>query len=946
MSQDATVGRPKLKKSVGPKLRVVLWILFVFVAAIVPNSLFMAGMTFMSWRTGTSYEDSFYLWNYFVHIVLGLLIVVPFLAFVAVHIRNTWTRKNWRAIRAGYAVFFAGLVVLVTGFAIPLLREGANRNLVYWLHVILPLGALWMYWLHRLSGPKIKWRMGAAYGGVVAAATLAMIGWKMQDPRGWNRAGPQSAEVYFAPSLARTSDAKFIDTQVHMSNEYCLKCHQDAYNGWYHSAHRFSSFNNPAYLASVRETRKFSMDRDGNMRAARWCAGCHDPVPFFGGLFDDPNFDDVNHPTAKAGITCTTCHAITNVNTARGNADFTIEEPIHYPFAMSDNPLLQWINNQLVKAKPSFHKKTFLKPFHKTAEFCSTCHKVHLPEELNKYKWLRGQNHYDSFLLSGVSGHGARSFYYPEHSKENCNSCHMPTMESEDRGARVLDASGKLKIHDHFFPSANTAIAYWRDEPEAVKRHQEFLQNIVRVDIFGLREGGAIEGALLAPLRPTTPTLKPGSKYLLETVVRTTAIGHHFTQGTVDSNEVWVELTVKAGDRVIGKNGALDNKGEVDPWSHFINVYMLDRKGKRIDRRNPQDIFTPLYNNQIPPGAGQIVHYELDIPADAKGPITIEAKLNYRKFDAKYVEFIRKALPEKDWPIDGGPRIKPDYNDLPITVMATDKVTLPVAGSGAKAVNPEVKIPLWQRWNDYGIGLLLEGNMFSSKGELRQASEAFKEVEKLKRFEGPLNLARVYYTEGRLDEAVAAIERADKYTEPSAPKWTMNWLTGLINAQQGRLEFAAQNYRECLNDRSEQAIARGFDFSKDYEVRALLGQTLYDLADRKRGEERTALLKEAVTEFEKILLLDSEHLGAHYRLAAIYGLLGDKEKAEKHRKLHLKYKEDDNARDRAVQIARKENPAAARVADRVVIYPLHRQGAPGLAQEAGGGKTNGVRSAP
>ena len=26
--------------------------------------------------------------------------------------------------------------------------------------------------------------------------------------------------------------------------------------------------------------------------------------------------------------------------------------------------------------------------------------KVHLPEELNHYKWLRGQNHYDSFLLS------------------------------------------------------------------------------------------------------------------------------------------------------------------------------------------------------------------------------------------------------------------------------------------------------------------------------------------------------------------------------------------------------------------------------------------------------------------------------------------------------------------------------------------------------------------
>ena len=135
----------------------------------------------------------------------------------------------------------------------------------------------------------------------------------------------------------------------------------------------------------------------------------------------------VNHETAQAGITCTACHSITNVNSVRGNADYTIEEPLHYPFAYSDNPLLQWINNQLVKAKPSFHKKTFLKPFMKTAEYCSTCHKVHLPAELTHYKeFLRGQNHYDSYLLSGVSGHGARSFYYPPQAETNCNRCHMP----------------------------------------------------------------------------------------------------------------------------------------------------------------------------------------------------------------------------------------------------------------------------------------------------------------------------------------------------------------------------------------------------------------------------------------------------------------------------------------------------------------------------------------
>jgi len=94
----------------------------------------------------------------------------------------------------------------------------------------------------------------------------------------------------------------------------------------------------------------------------------------------------------------------------RGNADFTIEEPLHYPFAFSDKPVLKWVNRQLVKSKPAVHKKTFLKDLHRSPEFCSSCHKVHLPEQLNHYKWVRGQNHYDTYFLSGVSGYFAQSF--------------------------------------------------------------------------------------------------------------------------------------------------------------------------------------------------------------------------------------------------------------------------------------------------------------------------------------------------------------------------------------------------------------------------------------------------------------------------------------------------------------------------------------------------------
>jgi len=168
----------------------------------------------------------------------------------------------------------------------------------------------------------------------------------------------------------------------------------------------------------------------------------------------------------------------------------------------------------LVKAKPEFHKKTFLKPFMRTEEFCSTCHKVSIPQELNKYKeFLRGQNHYDTYLLSGVSGHGARSFYYPEKAVRNCAGCHMPLKESQDFGANFFNPTNTSTryIHAHLFPAANTGIAHLRGRPDIVKAQQEFLKGALRVDIFGVKEGGTIESVLEAPLRPNVPALKRGS---------------------------------------------------------------------------------------------------------------------------------------------------------------------------------------------------------------------------------------------------------------------------------------------------------------------------------------------------------------------------------------------------------------------------------------------------
>lgn len=949
-SAAPAAAKKKYVRAIGPKLRIVLNVVWALLAILGVNSAYLAAITFFEWldrAQGVSYQNYFYQFQFLGHLGLGIVFIVPFLAFNIVHILNTANRPNRKAVWVGYFLFAASLVVLGTGFVLMRVeglewlevRNETGRSLSYWAHVLAPLVCVWLYILHRLAGPRIKWKVGIGWATGMAVLVLAMVALHRHDPRVWSAKGPKEGEKYFYPSSTRTASGNFIPPAKLMNNEYCLECHRDSYEGWFHSAHRFSSFNNPFYLAAVKTTRDLAMKRDGNVKMSRWCAGCHDPVPFLSGAFDDPNFDFEKDPTAMAGLTCVACHSITSLEGGDkghiGNGNYTIEEPVHYPFADAPtNSLAFFLNKQLVKGKPDFHKKTFLKDFHKTTEFCSACHKVSIPKSVNDYKdWLRGQNHYDSFLLSGVSGINARAFYFPEKAKTGCSECHMPLQKSEDFAAKQYGTNQFTSVHNHLFPSANTGVAFVRDQPEAVKadvirQHQEFMKDTVRVDIFGLKEGGTIDAPFIGPIRPTLPKLKPGKTYLLETVVRTVGVGHPLTQGTVDSNELWVDanITDPSGE-ILGRSGGLGQHKETDPWSHFVNVYMLDRQGYRIDRRNAQDIFVPLYNNQIPPGAANVVHYRLTVPPDQKEPLTVEVKLNYRKFDTIYYNYTYHKGYQRGDPLQL-------TNPLPITVMCSDKVTFAIEGGlplPPALTNQTRNLPAWQRWNDYGIGLFLKGDKGSEKGELIQAAQAFEEVEKLGRPDGPLNLARVFFKEGRLNDAVTALQRANDTNRFSPPgnRWTIAWLNGLVNKQNGYLDEAIKEFTSILEDRYPELERRGFNFSRDYEVINELGQTLFERAKMERSNpaRRDEFLRAAEKRFKDTLAIDTENMTAHYNLGLIYASLGDKAKSEEHRRLHEKYRPDDNARDLAVAAARRRDPAADHAAQAIVIYDLQRPGA-------------------
>jgi len=893
--------------AITPALRRLLGVVLVLGGLLAINSLYLVSVTVAEALGGRTLQNAFYLDMFLAHLGLGLVLLLPALVFGALHFRRARHRPNRYAIRAGIWLYLALVAlfasgILLTRFGFFEVNDPTVRTAAYWVHVLAPLAVIWLFVLHRLAGPRLQWRQGAVWAGTAVALTGIALTWHLS---GIGDDQPTLVRAY-EPALAQVPDGGPIPAEHLMQDAVCAECHADIAERHAGSMHRLSSFNNPAYRFSIEDTRAEMFARDGDVEVTRLCAVCHDQVPLFSGRFDDPHYDPDADPGSQAGITCLGCHAITAINSPRGNGDYSLVDPPRYPFAFSDNPLLKTINRQLIKAKPAFHKHTLLKPLHKEPEFCASCHKVHLPQALNQYRWLRGQNHYDSFLMSGVSGHRVDSFYYPPTAQLGCNDCHMPAQASDDPAARARTADGARAVHDHLFAAANTAVAAMTGRPadENVERAKR-MRSAARVDIFGIKEGGHIEGRLHAPLRPELPVLEPGGSYLVDVVVRTVGIGHAMTQGTADSNEVWLDLTVRAGDRIMARSGAIGADGTVDEWAWFGNAYLLDRDGNRIERRNAQDIFVALYDHQIPPGAAAVVHYGLDLPADLDEPIQITAALRYRKFDTRFYRHVRGNA------FDG--------NDLPITTLAEDSITLPVGTPSSTLSAQQRDLPAWERWNDYGIGLLRQG----PKGESRQAEAAFREVERLGRPDGPLNLARVLYREGRLGEAAEALQRA---ADRDAPPWVVAWYTGLIARDLGDLDAAIEALEALAETRFNEARARGFEFGLDYRMLTELGRTLYERARQERGEarheSRIALLTRAQARLEQALAIDPENAAAHHNLSLVLGELGDPVAAEHHRGLHEHYRTDDNAIERAVTIHRSRNPAADHAAEPVAIYAL------------------------
>jgi tetratricopeptide (TPR) repeat protein len=863
------------------------------------------------------------------HILLGAIFLglgVPWIARL-MHGRSLGEKIGWVVLLLGGA---AGAGLLFTG---------ARRNMwpVLYTHEFVSIAGcavllfVWsgrQGWFRRFSGGNLREAVRLA-GCLAISAGIAAGAWWVRTVS-WQRAytihnpaiapvsmdqegaGPKSE---FFPSSAETSTGKTVPEDYFVDSAACKQCHADIYNEWESSAHHFSSFNNQWYRQSI----VYMQDVNG-VQASKWCAGCHDAALFFPGNFNTPIKDRVNTRAAQAGIGCMVCHSIRNVRSTMGNGSYTIEYPALFKLVDTKNPVLRKVIDYLIEEDPEPHRRTFLKPFMKNnaADFCSSCHKVHLDVPVNHYRWVRGFNDYDNWQASGVSGFGARSFYYPPHSQD-CVDCHMGQVRSNDAG----NINGM--IHSHRFIGANTALPFVNGDQTQLDDTVHFLQDRkVSVDIFAVspetRESRIVQSPAASPMQaettfavgeeaehetagmtgetsvaPVTAPLDrvagavvPGETARIDVVVRTLAVGHFFPGGTVDAYDCWLEL--KASDdsgKVLFWSGMAEDhgKGPVDPSAEFYRSLSIDAHANAINKRNAWAARATVYAHLIPPGAADTVHFRLRVPKDARGRIHLEARLNYRKFAWVNTQFSFAGAFESTRPID----VTPDYDDrrmvftastndvsgkiksvpnLPIVVMAQSTADLTVLrpGSSLPAPNAATGKADWHRWNDYGIGLLLQGDLKAAEEAFVHATEADPGNP-----DGWVNIGRVRLQEGNLAGAAQVLEKALQMSPYLA---RAHYFYSRVLRQQGK-------YSESIAHL--QLVKAQYPY--DRVVRNDLGRVLF--LERQYAQARD--------EFLKAIAVDPEDLEANYNLMLCYTGLGDAKQAAAYQQRYMRFKADEAA---------------------------------------------------
>jgi DNA-binding beta-propeller fold protein YncE len=402
----------------------------------------------------------------------------------------------------------------------------------------------------------------------------------------------------------------------------CETCHSEMFSQWADSNHRLMGGSNPYF--SVLEDLAAETEGEG-FRA--WCSSCHNPERVLAGkpFNGHKNFmfekqgqslkDDLvqGKHGANEGTGCLFCHRITKLEDAGGNAAMTVnlKDRQQYVFENDSNPILNWLGESQINAKPEEHKASYSQEFYKDEKYCKGCH--------NEFSPGLG-----AVIVDTWGEWEASSYNNPKQPEKHrgCIACHMhgDVNRIGENIPGISTDGGRIKdnVVTHQFTGANHFLLGLRNKP------------LEKMSIDLLKTSASLEQKI--------------EDEVLTVRVNNIGAGHALPTGVADFRQFWLHVKVRdAGGNLVFESGALDEAGNLDENAHVFMKEFGDKEGKPVGL-----IFWRyeklIKDTRIPADGYRDESFEL--PSNIKYPLSVSSSLMYRVYPQWVTDAVQKKFPE------------------------------------------------------------------------------------------------------------------------------------------------------------------------------------------------------------------------------------------------------------------------------------------------------------
>ncbi|MCK9472323.1 multiheme c-type cytochrome [Sulfurimonas sp.] len=547
------------------------------------------------------------------HIVSSLLIMLFFMdSFIYKHIRRYYFVKKINSV-GGWLLFGAFVLVTFSGLYLFLVGNTGGDSLgilSFNLHLFgsFVLLALFLWHIFALKKQSMQPLM----------ALFLFI------------------TAYPALSYSKITDLSLLEIETKTGKYHsedwtnstkCKSCHSEIFEQWSNSNHKHMVGSNPYYM--VLETLAGEVE---GQEFRKWCMSCHNPSALSLGhpktthamdnnivsaeMFEknaktlQDDFKEHGNFRVEEGVSCITCHQITEAK-SKGNASYKLSlERQKYAFEDSDSDMGRYFSEKLINSNPDAHKKSYSKELYKESRYCASCH-----DEFHPQNGIKIVSTFEEWNKSPYNNPKDKTKH------KSCIDCHMTYLEEGKfaplKGTSTDGGVVKEDVKVHYFAGSNHFLAGLRDK-EHEEQALQLLRTSAKLDI----------------------DIKDG---VLEVGVKNIGAGHHLPTGVADFREMWLEVSVKDKDgNTVLSSGKLKENGNVEEGSRFFQKVFGDEEG------NPVGLLFWKYkillsDTRIPAGERRVERFVLD--KNSVYPLQISAKLNFRIYPQWVTDAVKKVFP-------------------------------------------------------------------------------------------------------------------------------------------------------------------------------------------------------------------------------------------------------------------------------------------------------------